>query len=344
MPAIDGSAGRGRELAGYAVGLDVGGTKIAAGVVDGEGRILSRVVLPCPSEGPPGEVVSAIVEAFRSAVSRSPVDLAQVVGVGLGIAGHVNGPAGVVLTSSNLSGWDDIPLRQIVKDRTALPVFLDNDANCAALAEHRFGAGRGTRHMCYVTISTGCGMGIIVDGKLYVGANGTAGELGHTVVEANGELCACGKRGCVMAYACGMAVSRMARERLEAGAPSVLRDLLVGPTPITCEDVAIAALRGDSLARELVETCGRYLGIALSTVVQLLNPEVIVLGGGLTRIGAMLLDPCARSLRENVHSVLADSCRLAPSQLGGDAGMVGAAALVWERLEPSTRAGARAGA
>lgn len=319
-------------MASYAVGVDVGGTKIAAGVVDSAGRILSRSVLPCPGDGRPDDVVAVVAEAVRAAVSRPPVALGEVAGVGLGCAGHVNGPEGVVLTSSNLEGWDGFPLRDVVADLLGLPVCLENDANCAALAEHRFGAGRGTRHMCYVTVSTGCGMGIVVDGRLYVGATGTAGELGHTVVAADGPRCACGKRGCVMALACGMAVSSMAKEALEAGTPSALRDVLLDAGEVTCEDVAAAASRGDRLARELIETCGRYLGIALSTVVQVLNPELIVLGGGLTRMGKLLLDPCRAALLENVHPVLADACRLAHAQLGPDAGLVGAATLVWDRL------------
>ena len=138
-----------------------------------------------------------------------------------------------------------------------------------------------------------------------------------------------------MSFACGMAVSRMAREALEAGASSALRDVLLDGGEVTCEGVAAAASGGDRLARELIEVCGRYLGIALSTVVQVLNPEVIVLGGGLTQMGPPLLDPCRAALLENVHPVLADSCQLVLAQLGPDAGLVGAATLVWDRLEQS---------
>ena len=173
----------------------------------------------------------------------------------------------------------------------------------------------------------------MLEGRLYVGATGTAGEIGHTVVDPDGPPCSCGKRGCVMSYAGGIAISRMARERLRRGEPTLLRDLC-GPVPewVSGEAVAEAARRGDRLAREILATAGRYFGIGLSTIVQVLNPDRIVIGGGLVRIGAPLLDPCFQALNEHIPPVLVDSAEIVFSALGDDAGMIGAGALVWERM------------
>jgi glucokinase len=316
----------------YAIGIDVGGTKIAAGVVDPDGKILARFYSRAHTGHPPALVIDGIEEAFHAVQAQWAGSRDQVQGVGIGCAGHVNGMAGKVLTSSNLPEWENVPLRDLVARRVGMSVALDNDAKCAALGEYRFGAGRGSRHMCYVTFSTGYGMGLVIDGKLYRGAIGTAGEIGHTVIVPDGERCACGKRGCVMAYASGLALSRMACERVRAGEPTRLRETCgEAPEYVSGETIAEAARCGDHLALELIETAGRYFGMSLANIVEALNPEVIVIGGGLARIGSILLDPCFKAMRENVHPVLADVTRIVPSQLWDDAGLIGAAALVWEK-------------
>jgi glucokinase len=268
-------------MTAFAVGVDVGGTKIVVGIIDSTARVVARYSSKAHAGRPPQEVIEATVEAFNKAMAQVGLQADDVAGVGVGFAGHVHGAAGLVLTSSNLPAWDNHPLRDLLQERLQIPVILENDSNCAAWAEYRFGAGRGVRHMCYVTFSTGYGLGIVIDGKLYTGATGTAGEIGHTVADPNGPLCSCGKRGCVMSYACGMAISRMAcerlRERLQSGEPTLLRDLC-GPTPehVSGEVVAEAAQQGDKVAREILAIAGRYFGIGLSTVVQVLNPERIV--------------------------------------------------------------------
>ena len=317
-----------------AVGVDVGGTKIAAGVIDATGQVLSRCSVRSHSGRPPQEVVDAIVEASEAALAQAGLRIDEVAGIGVGCTGHVNGAEGRVLTSSNLPAWNNHPLRDLLQERLGAPVVLENDANCAAWAEYRFGAGKGSRYMCYVTFSTGYGLGVVIDGKLYAGATGTAGEIGHTVVDPAGPLCSCGKRGCVMSYACGMAISRQARERLLSGEPTLLRDLCSpAPEHISGEMVAKAARLGDKVAQEVLEIAGRYFGIGLSTIVQVLNPDRIVIGGGLARIGPLLMDPCLRALNENIHPVLIESAEIVFSALWEDAGMIGAGALVWEQVE-----------
>jgi glucokinase len=318
-------------MSGYAVGLDVGGTKIAAGIVDPDGNVLARYYSRAHTGHPPALVIGGIEEGFNAVLAQSGIGRNEIRGVGIGCAGHVNGKAGKVLTSSNLPDWEDVPLRDLVAQRIGMPVILDNDTKCAALGEYYFGAGRGSRHMCFVTFSTGYGMGLIVDGRLYRGAIGTAGEIGHTVIVPDGERCPCGKRGCVMAYASGLALSRMACERVRAGEQTLLRETCgEAPEYVSGETIAKAAQRGDRLALELIGTAGRYFGMSLANIVEALNPEVIVIGGGLARIGSILLDPCFKAMDENIHPVLVGVTRIVPSQLWDDAGLVGAAALVWE--------------
>jgi glucokinase len=190
-----------------------------------------------------------------------------------------------------------------------------------------YGAGQGVDNMCYVTMSTGYGLAIIVDGKLYAGHIGTAGELGHTVVDVRGPPCTCGKRGCLMAYTSGIGLARMARERIAGGSETILREMVGGePARLTGRLIAEAAQRGDAVAGELIATAGYYAGVGLSTVVHVVNPELIVIGGGLIHIGPPFLEPCMLGLRENVHPTLFESVRVVPWQLGDDSGVLGAAA------------------
>lgn len=315
----------------WVIGIDVGGTKIAAGILDREGAFLARQQSRAHAGCSPGQVVDAIVQIVGDLHVSSGIGPEHIAGIGLGISGHIDCDCGVVLTNSNLPDWDHHPLRDTLQERLGLPVILDNDANCAAWGEFRYGAGRGARHMAYLTFSTGCGMGIIIDGRLYRGATGTAGEIGHTVVNPDGPRCSCGKRGCLMSYACGMALDQMARDCLACGEETLLKNLCGDcPEHIPAESIAAAARQGDAVSLRLLETAGHYFGIGLSTVVQVLNPDTLIIGGGLTHIGPLLLDPCIQALNENIHPVLRNTARIALSELWDDAGVMGAGALAWE--------------
>lgn len=318
----------------YAIGIDVGGTKIAAGLVHRDGRIVCRHTTRTHSEQPPEVVINAIEAAYRAVMAQACVDPAEIEAVGLGFPGNTNGPAGLVLVCSNLPAWNNIPLRQIVAGRIDLPVVLDNDTNLCAVGEHRYGAGRGARHMVYVTFSTGYGAGLILNNQLYVGQTGTAGEVGHAVVEIGGPLCSCGKRGCVMAYASGIGISRMAYEQLNSGADTRLRQVSpAGGQRISGELVAQVARQGDAVAAEILRVASYYCGVGLSLLVEILNPELIVLGGGLTRIGPLVLEPALAAMREHTEPALWDSLRVVPWQLGDDLGIIGAAAKVFAEAE-----------
>jgi glycyl-radical enzyme activating protein/glucokinase-like ROK family protein len=279
-------------------------------------------------------VIAAIEQSCRVILEASGVAPGDVEAVGLGFPGNTNGVAGIVLVCSNLPAWSYVPLRDIVAARVGIPVVLDNDCNLAAVGEHRYGAGRGSRNMCYFTMSTGSGIGIIVENRLYAGHTGTAGELGHVVITPGGPPCTCGKRGCLMAYCSGIGISRMAYDYIRAGADTLLRPLAPPDgRRISGEAIAEAARQGDSVALEILRVAGTYGGIALSMIVQVINPEVIVLGGGLMRIGALLEEPMLAAMREHTQPELLDSVTVRPWQLGADLGIIGAAAKVFADAE-----------
>ncbi len=318
----------------YAIGIDVGGTKIAAGLVDQAGQILHRYTTYAHSEKEPEFVIAAIEQAYRAVLAGSGIEPDRLEAVGLGFPGNTNGRAGLVLVCSNLPAWDHVPLRDIVSERIGVSVLLDNDTNMAAVGEHRYGAGRGSRNMVYLTFSTGYGFGMIINNQLYAGHTGTAGELGHVVIDIGGPPCTCGKDGCIMAYASGIGMSRMAYDQLEGGADTILRELAPADgRRIGGEQIAAAAEQGDEVAREIIRTAGYYGGVGLSMIVQILNPELIVIGGGLTRIGTRLQDPMLAAMREHTQPEMWDSVRIEPWQLGDDLGIIGAAAKVFAEAE-----------
>jgi glucokinase len=322
----------------YAIGMDVGGSKIKAGLVRQDGSIVCREITNAHAEHGPAVVINAIEGVYRALLDAGNVQPHKIEAVGLGFAGTVNGPAGLVLVSSNLPNWNHYPLRDEVAQRLGVKVLLENDSNICGVGEHRFGAGKGVSNMCYATFSTGFGLALIIHDELYVGNGGTAAELSHMVVKPGGPVCTCGKHGCLMSYASGVGISRMVYEQVGAGVDTVLRDLLPADgRRIGGDVVAKAAHDGDVVAKEILHTAGYYGGIALSWVVQMINPELIVLGGGLTRIGNLLLDPLRAGLYEHTQPELHDSFTLVPWTLGDDIGIVGAAAQVFKVAETSER-------
>lgn len=315
-----------RKTVKLAAAVDLGGSKILAVVADARGEVAARDLRPTPADKSPDSVIEAVVASLKTVISHADDGVA---GVGLAVAGFSNPETGVVFASPNLPGWIDIPLRDIVARETGLPVRLINDARAAALGELHFGAARGVRNFVYLTISTGIGGGIVTGGKLYYGASGMAGEVGHMVIVPDGPPCACGNRGCWEQLASGTALAREARKCLADGAASSILALAGGDiAQVTAETVSQAYDRGDVLARELVARTGYYLGLGLANLVNIFNPEMIVIGGGLSGMGDKLLAPAyeeagRRAFRESFRAV-----RFVPAALGMDSGVLGAAALV----------------
>ncbi len=311
----------------FVLGIDVGGTNLVAGCVDADGRRLEGFFSEPtrPEEGADGVVGRMLALARRSmAALAAAVPGAAVRGVGVGAPGPLDTHRGIVLLTPNL-GWVNFPLRDRVSDGLGLPTFLDNDANCAVLGEHWRGAAQGARQALGITIGTGIGGGLILDGHLHHGASDCAGEIGHTTIEMNGRRCACGNYGCLEAYASGPAIARRAMEAVESGGESSLREVMRrDPAAVTAQVVYEAANAGDALAREVVQDTARFLGAGIANLVNVFNPEVVVVCGGVTQAGDSLFVPLRREVSRRAFKPAVDVCRIVPGGLTGSAGVYGA--------------------
>ena len=318
------------------LGIDLGGSKILAGVVNSRGKILSHHQIATPAKQGPDAVIQSLFEAAYRALERAGIAATQLKAIGIGAAGALNLETGIVSSSPNLPGWEDVPLRDIVEREFRVKTVLGNDANAAALGELYFGAGKGTRNLIYVTVSTGIGGGIIIDGKLYTGASGAAGEIGHMTIDTHGPRCNCGNIGCWEVLASGTALAKEARRRLNEGAKSSLLDHAMGDVErVTAQTVHAAAQQGDLLAKELIDRTGYFVGVGLVNLTNIFNPELIVIGGGLANMGDMLLKPAIKVVKERAFRISYQTVRFTLAQLGRDSGIMGAAALaLHETKEP----------
>lgn len=276
--------------------------------------------------GPDGVVQRMVDTARRSmAMLATEVPGAKVTGVGIGAPGPLDFHRGVVLLAPNL-GWKDMPLRDRISEALKLPAALDNDANCAALGEWWQGAAKGSDHALAVTIGTGIGGGVILHGKIYHGASDCAGELGHTTIDMDGRRCACGNYGCLEAYTSGPAIALRAAEALQAGYESSLRARVGGElSQITAQTVYDAAAEGDELALEVVRDTASYLGAGIANFLNIFNPQVVVVCGGVTAAGERLFGPMQREVARRAFKPAVDACRIVPGMLSGTAGVIGAA-------------------
>lgn len=314
--------------------LDFGGTKLSAGVAgigDRSWRALERVPSP-PNKYAHYDFDTMLALARQLLKGRAPA------AIGASFGGPVDAARGRVILSHHVPGWENTPLRDQLQNALGAPVSIDNDANVAALGEFKFGAGRvGARHaspLLYVTVSTGVGGGWIFDGKILHGADGMAGEIGHTIVDPLGPPCICGRRGCVEAMACGPAIVREARAHLitEQEAGKQLRTLIANNlNALTAERVARAAAEGDELARRVMGDAARALGFGIGTAITLVNPERVVVGGGVAKAGEKYFDAVRASARTN--TLLQMRVNIVPAALGDDAPLWGAIALAEELVE-----------
>ena len=316
-----------------AIGADLGGTKLLVGAVDAEQRVLYRGQEP--SHGRTGEEVVAMLEAEVLEALEALDAHPDAVAVGLGIPATIDHRRGVAINAVNLP-IADVPIRDLMSERLPLPVFIDNDANCAALAEHRHGAGAGTTNMVLLTIGTGIGGGLILDGELYRGSTGSGAELGHVVIDKDGPRCQgnCPNRGCVEALASGTALGREGRAAAEREPDSALGRLVAADEEVTGRAVTAAAIAGDPVAVEVVALIGTRLGVALSSFANIFDPDLIVIGGGVSAAGELLLEPAREELRSRALPPM-NQVPVVGAQLGADAGMIGAAAMALDELEAS---------
>ncbi|CAA9453086.1 MAG: Glucokinase [uncultured Rubrobacteraceae bacterium] len=302
-----------------AVGVDVGGTKIAAGVVSPAGEILAEARHPTPHS--PEKLVEVIVRAIGEVRDGNEVD-----GVCLAVPGFVLAPEDRVVFSPNLRAIEGIPLKEKIGPEIGLPLIIENDANAAAWGEFRFGAGSEVDHLIFLTLGTGIGGGVISHGVLLRGAQGSGGELGHVTVHATGPRCACGNRGCLEALASGTAIGRRAREAAVENPGSAL-GRLAARRKVLGEDVTELARDGDGVALSVLEETGRWLGIGLAGFVNIFNPEVAAVGGGAMEAGDLILAPARRELRLRARPPSRDLVEVQAATLGPASGVLGAAAL-----------------
>ncbi len=315
------------------IGIDLGGTKIGTALTDSEGSVIAYDYRETRAEAGQEAVVERMLASARQVMAEAEMSPSQVAAVGVGAPGPLNVTKGVVVAPPNLPGWDRVPLKRLIEEGLGIATFLENDANAAALGEHRFGAGRGVEHMIYVTVSTGIGGGLILDGELYHGDSGMAGEIGHITILPYGPLCGCGNRGCLEALASGTAIARQARERVAHGVSTRIADLAEGdPERITAKLVADAAEQGDVEAQEILDEAMYYLGIGMANLVNLFNPQMIVIGGGLAKIGEPLFESVRRAIERRAFRAQAQAVRIVRAALEDKVGVLGAAAVAMTRI------------
>ncbi|MBP1702260.1 MAG: NagC [Chloroflexi bacterium] len=318
-------------MCAYTIGLDLGGTKIAAALVGEDGVPGFKVTELTHLEQGADAVIERMAGCIRDLQAQSD---APVLGLGIGTAGMTDSVNGVVIMASNLK-WKNVPVRRLLAEKLGQDwlerTWVDKDTNAAVLGERLYGAGRGSRHMLYVTVGTGVGGGMVLDGKLYHGASQGASDIGHLVMLPEGPLCGCGKRGCLEALSSGPAIARTTTEALESGAESQLR-LTFAARPLSAQDVVEAALRGDALSCQVMEQAGTWLGRGLAYYVDINNPEFIIIGGGIAA-GGLLLEPVRRAISQFALPANTAAVQVLPAGLGPDSGVIGAAALAWHQLE-----------
>jgi glucokinase len=311
-----------------AIGIDLGGTKMLLGVLDGDSKTVWE-----SRERSAGESEEDLVELLVREIAEARNQRGGVRAVGMGIPATIDHDKGLALAAVNLP-IENLPIRDLVVERTGLPTFVDNDANVAALAEHLFGAARGAANAVMLTIGTGIGGGLILGGEIYRGAHGAGAELGHMAIQMDGPGCQgnCPNRGCVEALASGTALGREGLAAAESNPDSALGELLAEGKPVDGRAVTVAAQAGDSTAIEVFDLLGGRLGVALASYANIFEPEVIVVGGGVMAAGDLLLDPARRELEARALRPMNRTPVLA-AELGEDAGMIGAAAMARIELE-----------
>lgn len=309
------------------IGIDLGGTNVKAALVSSDGKVRGKAACPTPAEDGPDAVMSAMVRAAEGAALKAHTELSDVTAVGIGAPGPMNWRTGVVYSPPNLSGWKDVPLAEAMSDRLQLPCYVENDANAATYGEFWSGAGRGANTLCLLTLGTGVGGGIIIDEKLHRGIDGTAGEIGHLAVTRKGRVCGCGATGCLEAYGSVTGMVRTAREGIEGGEETSLSKV----PEISGRAISEEAKRGDAFCQSVIRETGEWIGVGIADLINLFNPEKVVLCGGMIGAGAPLMEAITNIARERAFDVPARRAEIVFGALGSDAGVIGAAGCAMER-------------
>lgn len=326
-------------MSSYAVGIDLGGTNIKAGLVDKNGKIQSRLSIKTNYNADPliisnqiFELIEEIINSANSTTAETGAGLkpapVSIAGIGLGSPGLIDKKGETIIFSPNLPKWRNIPVKRMLTERFSMPCVLENDANAAAWGEKWAGAGKEASSMVVLTLGTGIGGGIVIDNKLWRGANNVAGEIGHMVIQMNGPKCNCGNYGCFEVFASATAMVRRFKELLKSGASSSLKDL----SEITAKAINDAAFQGDRASLDIIKETGQYLGIAIVNIMHVLNPEIIVLTGGMIGSGELLMNPIKEVINQKAFEASYKDTKIVFSKLGNDAGIIGAAGCLLKEL------------
>ena len=314
-----------------AIGVDIGGGSIKLGLVSTTGKVLAREIFLTNSVSGREQLLHVLSQHIFNFIKIAHKKHLKVMGVGIGAPGPIDVERGFVYFFPNIPGWKNTPLKNHLQKRLKLPVYVDNDANVMALAEFRFGAGRGAKNLIALTLGTGVGGGLVIDGKLFHGPHYSAAEIGHIVINEDGPACSCGSRGCIETYVGSGYFVREIKKQLKSGQKSILKQWSEKDRrEITPLLVAQAAKSGDRFSNQIWKRTGEHLGNALTGLVNILNPEKIIMGGGIAQSGRLLFDPMVATLKKKAFPIAASSVKVVPAALGVDAGLIGAAALAFK--------------
>lgn len=306
----------------YVVGIDLGGTKINGALADLDGKVLSQYIIPTNAVEGEKAVLDRIISVINTVIKEAGKSVDEVKAIGIGSPGPLDSKKGMIIETPNLP-FENFQLVQPIKEAFNVPTYLDNDGNVAAIGEFMMGAGKGTENMIYVTVSTGVGGGAIINGKVYRGKTCNALEVGHTTILPNGPRCNCGNYGCAEALASGTAIGRQAREVVDKGLDTSLKNY----ENVTSYEVFKEAEKGDKVSQEILDTSLNYLGICIANIITNFDPEMVVIGGGVSKGGQIVFDKVQEVVNKRCFKAMAESCKIVPAGLGTDAGVIGAVAL-----------------
>ena len=315
---------------GKRIGIDVGGTNVKIALVDKSGKIIYSNSVPTYAKMGYEYTVNNIKQAIKDLMKETNTTAKDIDGIGFDFPGQVDYKTGVVKLAPNIPGWVNVPIAQMIEEEFHIPTRIDNDVRCAALGEMKFGAGQGCENFVCITVGTGIGSGLFVNGQLVRGASNAAGEIGHIKLQMkDGLICGCGDTGCLEAYASGPSIVAMAQDYIKGGKSTKFREMAAAEGgEITPYMVAKAAEAGDPVAKRIFAIVGEYIGIGLTSVINLLNPEKVIIGGGVAEAGDLLLDPIRKTIKERAMVVAGSAVEIVPAQLGNSAGVIGASMLI----------------
>lgn len=306
----------------FVIGIDLGGTKISGALADLEGKVIKQYTLPTNAFEGEVPVLNRIIEVIETVLKEAGKTTNEIKAIGIGSPGPLDAKKGIIITTPNLP-FKNFKLVEPIREKFGIPTYLDNDANVAAIGENVFGAGKGTENMVFVTVSTGIGGGAIINGKIYRGNTCNALEIGHITLQKDGPRCNCGNYGCAEALASGTAIGKRAKETVAEGKETTLKNY----ENVTSYEVFQEAGKGDKVAAEILDTSLNYLGICVANIITSFDPEMVIIGGGVSKGGSIVFEKIEQVVKERCFDAMAASCKIVPAGLGTDAGVIGAVAL-----------------